>query len=970
MLVGRGLVGRGLAALAVAAQAALGLFPDEAGRIDWYRAQIGVPHALAGHTHNGTAALYAATERGVVAALDADSGSVRWRHVLDGEAIGALRVGGGRVLAQSAGGGEARVRVWDAHSGALQWAFARHANSTDPAAAEFVGDGSGDVVAVAGGALVRVGAGGEPAWELRLGGSAAFGRVVVAGGSAFAIGERRGGGGGGLRVVQAALADGARQRQYSVADGQALGSGRAVVAGAHVLWREDGDIVWRVHRLGATSPPWDLLHAKMVQEELAPEDMLTSTLGELAPGEPRFTLTYAKAGARKTVAIELDEGPDGGVGMRKLAALRTDGAAIGCGGGGGAALVAVSAADGAWRARGAGGERLRGRLAYDAAAHGPVVRAALVRTAAGGARAVAVTAGGLVLCGAPGADAALWARDEALAHATDMALVDLPPPPSGAERAAAESDPAAGASAAARYALRWAATARAVAAWAFGLLRGSAAPADAAIPATVGDHFGFRKLAVFGSGSGVVAALNTQGGARAWARRLADGAVDRVVVARRCQPLAADPPPVVVAVARSASANATVVAALHALTGAVLRSDTLPGPPPARVLPLPAAAADGQQLIALIWISSGAPALRVWPPTPDAARSLCAAAAATPLFFDVADDDARVRGFRIHCGADGDAPAALPAWAFALPPGETLAAPPTRYDDDAAHAAALLGRVLGDRSVLYKYLSPHVTTLAARRAAGGVAVYLLDRVSGRLLHSAVHAAARVGPDHPFVATQAENRVVYQLWHDVIPGAAPARGYVTVVADLYESDVPDARDARPAFSGLDLAQPAVVTAAFAAPGPATALAATRTASHITTRDVVFALRSGALLSLPAPLLDPRRPVGAPPTADEQAEGLVQYAAPLPLDPRRVLSHVHTVAAVRRVVSAPTHLESTALVAAYGLDLFFTRVTPSGSFDQLSPSFSKLNLAATTLALAAGCLLAAPMVRRQVTARAWA
>ncbi|KAJ2802462.1 hypothetical protein H4R21_002413, partial [Coemansia helicoidea] len=269
------------------------------------------------------------------------------------------------------------------------------------------------------------------------------------------------------------------------------------------------------------------------------------------------------------------------------------------------------------------------------------------------------------------------------------------------------------------------------------------------------------------------------------------------------------------------------------------------------------------------------------------------------------------------------------------------------------------------------YINPHVGTLAAQRAdgSGGVSVYLYDRVSGRLLHTAHHAAARVDAAHRFLATQTENRVIYQLWHDEVAAGSPARGYVTVVADLFESERPDERDARPDFSSLDLRLPSVVAAAFVAPEAATALGTTRTASHITARDVVFALESGKLLALPDPLLDPRRPTGAP-SADEQAEGLVPYAAQLPLDPRRVLSHGHAVARVRRVVSAPTHLESTSLVAAYGLDLFFTRVSPSGTFDQLSPSFSKLNLAATTLALAVGCLLGGPMVRRRLAARAWA
>ncbi|KAJ1734870.1 hypothetical protein LPJ61_000849 [Coemansia biformis] len=983
MVAGRSLGRAALSAALLLGGLAFGLFPDEAGRIDWYRAQIGVPDRLLAHAHNGTTGIYATTEQGVLAAVDADSGELRWRQLL-GEHIGALQLRGGRVLTQS-GANESRVRVWDAHSGSLQWEFVQPppARRAAGGAAAFVGD-SEDVVAVAGDSLVRLAPGrAVPVWELRLNSTGTYRRLVVHGSSAFAVGERADG--GGLRVVEAELASGRLQKQYDIADGVALGTGHTLVldAGAHgvyVLWREAKSIVWQIHKLGLTRPLWDMYHAKLLQEELAPEDMLTSTLAELdsdsgsSTGTPRFALTYTKDRARKTVVIELIATSDR-MDMRKLTVFRSDGAVVGGSAMPGArgAAVAVRTSGATWSVHGDGARAAKGEFAYAEAAHGPVVRAALYRTAAGSTRVLVQTGGGLLAALGPDSSEPLWVRDEALAHATDMAFLDLPPPASAAEHAAKATDPAVVTSAAARYLLRWAATARELGAWTaagFGLLEQRDKAAHAAA-ATTGDHFGFHKLAIFGTRTGVVTALGTQGGARVWARYLAvDGAsvaIEHVFVTRRCQPLG-DAPPVVVVVGRGAQ-NATVVAALDALTGAPLADGRLRPLPfgHARAFVLPAVGDDGQQLVGLA--TDGAePRLEVWPPTAAATQAFCAAA--TPFFFELGDGTGsmRVRGYRAECpAAAGTSLTTTRAWTFDLPEGEALVGA-ARYDG--AQSTALLGRVLGDRSVLYKYINPHLGTLAAQRAGrGGVAVYLFDRVSGRLLHSAQHAAARVSAAHPFLATQTENRIVYQLWHDEIPGAAPARGYVTVVADLFESDRADVRDERAEFSSLDLRLPSVVMAAFVAPEPATALGTTRTASHITTRDVVFALSSGKLLAIPDPLLDPRRPVGAL-SADEQAEGLVPYMASLPLDPRRVLSHGHRVAGVRRVVSAPAHLESTSLVGAYGLDLFFTRASPSGTFDQLSPSFSKLNLVVTTLALAAGCLLGGPMVRRRLVARAWA
>ena len=50
-----------------------------------------------------------------------------------------------------------------------------------------------------------------------------------------------------------------------------------------------------------------------------------------------------------------------------------------------------------------------------------------------------------------------------------------------------------------------------------------------------------------------------------------------------------------------------------------------------------------------------------------------------------------------------------------------------------------------------------------------------------------------------------------------------------------------------------------------------------------------------------------------------------------------------------------LESTSLVFAHGLDLFSTRVMPSGTFDILSDSFNKAQLVLTILGLTVGIIV---------------
>jgi ER membrane protein complex subunit 1 len=71
----------------------------------------------------------------------------------------------------------------------------------------------------------------------------------------------------------------------------------------------------------------------------------------------------------------------------------------------------------------------------------------------------------------------------------------------------------------------------------------------------------------------------------------------------------------------------------------------------------------------------------------------------------------------------------------------------------------------------------------------------------------------------------------------------------------------------------------------------------------------------------------------------------------------------------VMTSPALLESTSLIFASGLDLFFTRAAPSGSFDVLSDSFNKTQLLATIAALVVGILVVRPLVQRKMLKQRW-
>jgi ER membrane protein complex subunit 1 len=90
--------------------------------------------------------------------------------------------------------------------------------------------------------------------------------------------------------------------------------------------------------------------------------------------------------------------------------------------------------------------------------------------------------------------------------------------------------------------------------------------------------------------------------------------------------------------------------------------------------------------------------------------------------------------------------------------------------------------------------------------------------------------------------------------------------------------------------------------------------------------------------------------------------------LPDDPRRIVSHGYPLFA-DSLLTTPTQLESTSLVLAYGLDIFMTRVAPSGSFDVLSEEFNKIQLVLTVLGLAVAILITRPLVSAKIRKAKW-
>ncbi|ORZ15782.1 hypothetical protein BCR42DRAFT_42767 [Absidia repens] len=320
-----------------------------------------------------------------------------------------------------------------------------------------------------------------------------------------------------------------------------------------------------------------------------------------------------------------------------------------------------------------------------------------------------------------------------------------------------------------------------------------------------------------------------------------------------------------------------------------------------------------------------------------------------------------LKGYQVVEGYRGSL-TAQPVWNMILPQGEQLLIVDGQRQH---HQAASIGRVLGNRNVFYKYLNPNMFTILAGDAEQEtLTVRVVDAVKGTILYEAVHHHV---PASSFATSvhmvQMENWIVYHFWSN----DGKDTGYQAVVLELYEGSLENQRVPSTNFSSFDPLQPSIQSAAFAFPYPVQAMGVTTTRNGVSTRDILFALPSHQILTVNKRLLDPRRPTNAP-TKEDQEEQLLPYA-PIPEERKMFLTYNLEVIGIQHIISAPALLESTSLVYAYGLDSYFSRDSPSRQFDVLSEDFSKSQLLLTIIALVIGILVAGPIVRRKQVNALW-
>jgi len=271
-------------------------------------------------------------------------------------------------------------------------------------------------------------------------------------------------------------------------------------------------------------------------------------------------------------------------------------------------------------------------------------------------------------------------------------------------------------------------------------------------------------------------------------------------------------------------------------------------------------------------------------------------------------------------------------------------------------------RILGNRNALGKYLNKNMVAVATVQTTDSESylhVYLVDSVTGDLVHHAFVKGAN-GPVH---MVQSENWVIFHYWNTKL-----FRWDITVL-ELFEKKLD--WSGTTTFSSYNASNmlPSVLQQSYIFPTAVKSLAVTVTTKGIASKQILFGTSSDQIVALPKSLFDPRRPPKAQFTAEDKEEGLLPYDPKIVPSLKNTVSYYKQIKNLRGIVTSPAYLESTCLIVAHGLDLFFTRVAPSNTFDILNPDFNYVALILTSITLFGATIVSSQLVKRRELSRLW-
>ena len=187
----------------------------------------------------------------------------------------------------------------------------------------------------------------------------------------------------------------------------------------------------------------------------------------------------------------------------------------------------------------------------------------------------------------------------------------------------------------------------------------------------------------------------------------------------------------------------------------------------------------------------------LYPATPatQAAFAKVAASLSFPLRVHSEDTEAggriRILGHQVSIddSAPGFPPVAHPTWSLGLPIDEDIQ---TLLPAAARGPVASIGKVLGNRTTLYKYLNPRLfTILTASPTRSMCGIYIVDSMKGTVVYHAEVRSSSRGCEVKTALT--ENWLVYHYYESEVGDGA--KGYRMVSVEFYEGQKEDEKTRR-------------------------------------------------------------------------------------------------------------------------------------------------------------------------------
>jgi hypothetical protein len=440
--------------------------------------------------------------------------------------------------------------------------------------------------------------------------------------------------------------------------------------------------------------------------------------------------------------------------------------------------------------------------------------------------------------------------------------------------------------------------------------------ADSETPKLIRDAFGFNKVIVAVTSALKLFGIKSETGETIWSLQLPHGEVLSLAA------LHLEEAAIVVK-----TPTGCRVTLFDPVTGLVLSSTDLPDFSPLHVVKL-----GGESTHALLLIDA---ALRpvLLPDTPSTRALL---AVRPRHFYRVDGDNHRADGYQISSDL-----ILLPTWTLAFSPSEAIVA----YSSSSSSHLQQPAIATGHSALLLKSTDDNlfvIATLQSRSTFRGndsdLIVHILNGVTGQV----------VGKVRQEYASGPVSLLMDEYWAVACYWQYKSGRYEALSIEVFEDETTESatkiitdyyEDNRPTkFSSYLKRVPKVLSRTYAMTTGVKALSSTQTLQGITKQFVLMILNSGQIYAIDRSWLSPRRKTEEEPPSVFDEATLPTYNPVLPMVYTNIVNYDRQLEGLSAFKTTWTLLESTSILAAYGLDLYSSKVMPEGTYDMLTEEFS--------------------------------